>query len=187
MRRRLKAKDGASLKGRRGDRCGRPLFGGTAPPPLARERHLPAALELVLGHLICGFTSGPSSAPIAPSCVYPLSCPRRSFPPAFPRCRHDAPATLRRAVWSVWPCSKPNNYRVQFRKTDVTKPVITTLTNTSALSEEKPMANERAISSNLKGALRPAVAGISALRFCSQEFPLEQMLFFAAYPKRQNK
>jgi len=47
------------------------------------------------------------------------------------------------------------------------------------------MANERAISSNLKGALRPAAAGIAALRFCSQEFSLEQMLFFAAYPKQK--
>ena len=67
----------------------------------------------------------------------------------------------------------------------MTKPVITTFTNTSALTEEKPMANERAISSNLKGALRPAAAGIAALRFCSQEFSLEQMLFFAAYPKQK--
>ena len=44
----------------------------------------------------------------------PLSCPRRSFPPAFARCRYDAPTTLRHAVWSAWPCSKPKNYRAQF-------------------------------------------------------------------------
>ncbi len=44
----------------------------------------------------------------------PLSCPRRSFPPAFARCRYDAPTTLRHAVWSAWPCSKPKNYRDQF-------------------------------------------------------------------------
>ena len=70
----------------------------------------------------------------SPSCVYPLSCPCRSFPPwPSPRRKSQQRHCWADCGWSARPCSKPKASRAQARYYPTLKPATSRLSNTLAL------------------------------------------------------